>query len=48
MANAPTANNIFLRAAYKFGGALRILPKVPQTALFLAASALYNDGISVS
>jgi len=38
--------NIFARAARKFGSAIRILAKTKQTALFLAASALYNDGIS--
>lgn len=44
--NAPVEHNIFHRAVMKFGGAIRILPRVPQTGLFLIASALYNDGIS--
>lgn len=41
-----TTGNVFVRAGRKFGAAIRILAKTPHTALFLAASAIYNDGIA--
>jgi len=38
--------SIVVQAVYKFVSAIRIMRRVPQTALFLAAASLYNDAIN--